>query len=173
MGQAVCDQIDQRHKAILPPSVWGDGEPEGVRKRAARCMITTGKACHRFMNLKPGRVKKDRTPAIVNAFTGSSIWHSIYAFPPTDQDYWQRGLKDFAKRWTPILNAFDKVNVNFALEVHPTEIAFDTASAQQALASLKTTRDSVLITIRLTWGTKAWTMSDSSEPLPIESTMFT
>src|SRR5690349_9308383 len=33
VGQAVCDPIDDRHRAILPPEVWGDGEPEGVRQR--------------------------------------------------------------------------------------------------------------------------------------------
>ena len=31
IGQAVCDPIDARHEAVLPPEVWGDGEPEGVR----------------------------------------------------------------------------------------------------------------------------------------------
>ncbi len=31
-GQAVCDDpIDQRHKDILSPRIWGDGDPEGVR----------------------------------------------------------------------------------------------------------------------------------------------
>ena len=74
--------------------------------------------------------------AVVNGFTGSSIWHSIYAFPPTDQKYWQKGFDDFANRWKPILAEFDKVNVNFALEVHPTEIAFDTASAQRAIEAV-------------------------------------
>jgi sugar phosphate isomerase/epimerase len=73
----------------------------------------------------------------VNGFTGSSIWHSIYAFPPTDQKYWQKGFDDFAKRWTPILDEFDKVDVNFGLEVHPTEIAFDIASAQRAIDAVK------------------------------------
>ena len=34
VGQAVCDPIDARHRSILPPPVWGDGEPEGVRRRA-------------------------------------------------------------------------------------------------------------------------------------------
>src|SRR5690242_2384513 len=29
VGQAVCDPIDKRHKGILPPDVWGDGDPEG------------------------------------------------------------------------------------------------------------------------------------------------
>ena len=38
VGQAVCDLIDERHKAILRAEIWGDGDPEGVRKRAAREM---------------------------------------------------------------------------------------------------------------------------------------
>lgn len=134
VGQAVCDLIDERHKSILPPDVWGDGEPESVRQRAAKVMITTAKACRRFINNKPKG--KDDFPAVVNGFTGSSIWHSIYAFPPTDQAYWEKGFADFAKRWTPILDAFDKENVNFALEVHPTEIAFDIASAERAVKAI-------------------------------------
>ena len=76
-------------------------------------------------------------PAVVNGFTGSSVWHSIYAFPPTDQKYWQKGFDDFAKRFGPILDEFDKQDVNFGLEVHPTEIAFDVASAERAVEAVK------------------------------------
>ena len=137
VGQAVCDLIDERHKAILPEDVWGDGDPEGVRKRAARKMITTAKAARAFFNGRPLDAESDRFPVVVNGFTGSSIWHSIYAFPPTSQAYYEKGFQDFAKRWLPILDAFDKVDVNFALEVHPTEIAFDIASAKRALAAVK------------------------------------
>ena len=137
VGQAVCDNIDERHRAILSPELWGDGSPEGVRRRAAKQMINTAKAARRFFDAKPGRGDKDAFPAVVNGFTGSSIWHSIYAFPPTSQAYWDAGFADFAKRWGPILEAFDKVNVNFALEVHPTEIAFDIASAERALEAVK------------------------------------
>src|SRR5438552_17443295 len=78
VGQAVCDNIDERHKLILPPDVWGDGEPEGVRKRAAAKMIDTARACRMFVDAAP---EKSNFPAVVNGFTGSSIWHSIYAFP--------------------------------------------------------------------------------------------
>ena len=105
VGQAICDHIDDRHKAILPADVWGDGEPEKVRKRAAKKMAKTAKACRNFINAKPGRSKKDDFPAVVNGFTGSSIWHSIYAFPPTDQSYWDKGFEDFAKRFGPILQS--------------------------------------------------------------------
>ncbi len=134
VGQAVCDLIDERHRAILPPSVWGDGEPEGVRQRAAAQMIKTGAAARRFFDARPGA--DHGGAATVNGFTGSSIWHSIYAFPPTSRAYWDKGFQDFGTRFLPILQAFDAVNVNFALEVHPTEIAFDIASAQQAVAAV-------------------------------------
>ena len=125
VGQAVCDLIDDRHKAIVPEHVWGDGKPAGVRSRAAEEMKDTARAAAKF------GVK------VVNGFTGSSIWHSIYAFPPTSQDYWDKGFKDFARRWKPILEVFEENDINFALEVHPTEIAFDIASAERALVALK------------------------------------
>lgn len=137
VGQAVCDRIDERHRAILPADVWGDGDPEGVRKRAARKLITTGKAARALCDARPGQSSAPKAPAIVNGFTGSSIWHSIYAFPPTSQAYWQAGFDDFARRFGPILEAYDRLNVNFALEVHPTEIAFDIASSQRALEAVK------------------------------------
>jgi sugar phosphate isomerase/epimerase len=44
VGQCVCDRIDERHRAILPPEVWGDGDPEGVRTRAAERMKDTARA---------------------------------------------------------------------------------------------------------------------------------
>jgi len=75
--------------------------------------------------------------AVVNGFTGSSIWHALYAFPPTSQDFLNKGFADFARRWLPILKVFEKENINFALEVHPTEIAFDIASAKRALEAVK------------------------------------
>ena len=133
VGQAICDHIDDRHKVILPPEVWGDGQAEGVRQRAAQRMADAAKACRKFIDAAPSPTG---FPAVVNGFTGSSIWHSIYAFPPTDQAYWQRGFDDFATRFKPILAEFEKQNVNFALEVHPTEIAFDIVTAQRAIEAV-------------------------------------
>jgi sugar phosphate isomerase/epimerase len=140
VGQAICDLIDDRHKAILPPDVWGDGDPEGVRRRAARKMIATAKAARKFYDARPGTKTAGAFPAVVNGFTGSSIWHSIYAFPPTSQEYWEKGFQDFGRRFGPILEAFEAEDVNFGLEVHPTEIAFDIASAQRAIEAVKSHR---------------------------------
>jgi sugar phosphate isomerase/epimerase len=124
VGQAVCDLIDERHKAILPPYIWGDGKPEGVRQRAAEEVIKTAHAA------------KALGVGVVNGFTGSSIWHLLYSFPPVTPKMIDDGFKDFAKRWTPILNEFKKLGVKFALEVHPTEIAFDICSAERAIEAL-------------------------------------
>ena len=125
VGQAVCDRIDERHKAILPADVWGDGEPEGVRQRAAQKLIDTAKAAKKL------GVK------VVNGFTGSSIWHLVYSFPPASADMIKAGYRDFGKRFKPILDAFKSKGVKFALEVHPTEISFDIASAQRAVEAVK------------------------------------
>ena len=141
VGQAVCDPIDERHRAILPADVWGDGRPEQVRRRAAAKMIRTGRAARAFFDARPARKSAaGGFPAVVNGFTGSSIWHALYGFPPTSPEFIEKGFRDFAARWLPILQAFDRVGVNFALEVHPTEIAFDLASAQRALAAVRNHR---------------------------------
>src|SRR6478672_277203 len=65
VGQAICDNIDERHKSILPPDVYGDGDPEGVRKRAARKLALAAKAARTFFDAKPGRGAKDDFPAVV------------------------------------------------------------------------------------------------------------
>ncbi len=124
VGQAVCDPIDERHRAILPPHVWGDGNPEGVRQRAAGEIIETARAAKRL------------GVEVVNGFTGSPIWHLLYAFPPVPGEMIDRGFGDFAARWIPVLDEFKSLGIRFGLEVHPTEIAFDIATAERALEAL-------------------------------------
>ncbi len=124
VGQAVCDRIDERHKEILPLHIWGDGNPDGVRKRAAQEIIKTG------------RVAKMLGLNIVNGFTGSPIWHLIYSFPPVLPKMIEDGYMEFASRWKPILDEYHKIGIRFALEVHPTEIAFDIETAKRALEAV-------------------------------------
>ena len=124
VGQAVSDPIDERHRAILPEHVWGDGRPDGVRERAAREMTVTARAA---ANLGVD---------VVNGFTGSPIWNLLYAFPPVTPAMIDDGYAEFAERWVPILDAFSAAGVRFALEVHPTEIAFDSVTAQRALEAV-------------------------------------
>ena len=121
VGQCVCDLIDERHQRILSPRLWGDGKPEGVRQRCAQEMKDNARAARLF------------GVDVVNGFTGSSVWGKFYFFPPATQDDIQAGYRDFADRWTPIFDAFQKEEVRYALEVHPTEIAYDIITARRAL----------------------------------------
>ncbi|MEV4415597.1 sugar phosphate isomerase/epimerase family protein [Catellatospora sp. NPDC049609] len=125
VGQAVCDNpIDERHKAILPARIWGDGEPEGVRQRAATEMADTARAAAKLgVNTVVG-------------FTGSPIWHFVAMFPPVPASMIDAGYEEFARRWHPILDVYDEVGVRFAHEVHPSEIAYDYHTTRRALDAL-------------------------------------
>ncbi len=124
VGQAVCDNIDARHEAILPPYVWGDGDPAGVNARAAEELKNTARVAQRL------------GVGVVNGFTGSSIWHLNYSFPPVPESMIADGFQLFAERFHPIMDVYGECGVRFALEVHPTEIAFDLHTAERALQAL-------------------------------------
>ncbi|MFK4483989.1 MULTISPECIES: sugar phosphate isomerase/epimerase family protein [unclassified Curtobacterium] len=122
VGQAVCDDpIDQRHEDILPPHVWGDGEAEGVRQRAAEELQWTARAA--------AALGADT----VTGFSGSSIWKTVAGFPPVPPSMIDAGYQDFHDRWSPIIDVFEEVGVRFALEVHPSEIAYDYWTAERTL----------------------------------------
>lgn len=124
IGQALCDKIDQRHRAILPDYIWGEGDPEAIHQRVAEELIRTAKAA------------KALGVNTVVGFTGSPIWAYLYSFPPVPESMIEDGYAEFARRFTPVLDEYQKLGVRFALEVHPTEIAFDTISAERALAAV-------------------------------------
>jgi len=124
VGQAVLDIIDERHKAILPPYVWGDGDPAGVNARAIEAMKDSARAAQKL------------GVGVVNGFTGSSIWHLLYSYPPISPGMIEAGFELLAERFNPILDVFDECGVKFALEVHPTEIAFDLITAERAVEAM-------------------------------------
>jgi len=124
VGQAVCDPIDERHKNSLPPEVWGDGDSNGVHERAAERVKDTARAAASF------------GIDVVVGFTGSAIWQRLYPFPPPDWKDVDRGYEVFAERWNPIIDVFEQEGVRFALEVHPTEIAYDFVTTEQTLDAI-------------------------------------
>jgi len=134
VGQAVCDPIDARHRATLPPEVWGDGDPNGMRERAAERLKDTARAAADFGVMQ------------VNGFTGSPVWHLLYSFPPNDFDEIERAYQRVAERLDPILDVFETEGVRFGLEVHPTEIAYDFVTTAKLLAALGR-RDSIGINL--------------------------
>jgi sugar phosphate isomerase/epimerase len=125
VGQAVSDHIiDERHKAIVPPHIWGDGNPDGVRERAAQEIALTAVAAKRF------------GVDTVVGFTGSPIWHTVAMFPPAPVGFVEAGYAEFARVWKPILDTYQEQGVVFALEVHPSEIAYDYWTTVKTLEAL-------------------------------------
>jgi sugar phosphate isomerase/epimerase len=125
VSQCVGDYpIDERHKSIISSRLWGDGDPEGVRQRAAEDVKNTARAAAKF------GVK------VVNGFTGSKIWHTLAGFPPVPPEMIEDGYQDFADRWNPIMDVFDEVGVKFGLEVHPSEIAYDFWTTKKTMEAI-------------------------------------
>lgn len=123
LGQLVCDPNNDRRTDAFVPSHFS-GNAEKKRQWAIESMKKTAKAAY---NLGVD---------IVTGFCGSPIWHLFYRFPPVDEDQIAQGFKYFAKMWVPILDIFAEYNVKFALEVHPTEIAYDIITAKKALEAI-------------------------------------
>src|SRR4029079_18756666 len=109
---------------VVPSHVWGDGDPAGVNQRAAKEIEDTARAAAKF------------GVDVVTGFTGSSIWHMLYSFPPNNWKDIEKGYADFAAQWNPIMDVFKQEGVKFALEVHPTEIAYDFVTTRKALDAI-------------------------------------
>jgi sugar phosphate isomerase/epimerase len=122
-GQLVLDNLDERHDAFVPEQIAGD------REKMRQWAVQNVKDC--------ARAARNMGIDVVNGFTGSSIWHLIYSFPPVPAGMIEDGFRLLAQRWNPILDVYAECGVRFALEVHPTEIAFDIASAARTLAALE------------------------------------
>ncbi len=122
-GQLVCDpNNDSRSDAFAPEKCAGDAQAK--REWAVETMKNAARAA-KNLGLK-----------VVNGFSGSSIWHLLYSFPPVPPQMIDEGFKYFADMWNPIFDVFDECGVRFALEVHPTEIAFDIITSHKALEAV-------------------------------------
>jgi sugar phosphate isomerase/epimerase len=122
VGQLTCDPTDHRSDDWAPRDCAGN--PEKKRAFAIEDMKRSARAA-RNLGLP-----------VVNGFTGSPMWHMVYPFPPATEQDIRDGYKRFAEIWVPILDVFSQNGVRFALEVHPTEVAFDLYSFGMALEAV-------------------------------------
>jgi sugar phosphate isomerase/epimerase len=125
VGQAVSDPIADRHQALVPDYVWGNGDAEGVQERAAAEMVATIQAAQKL------------GIGTVTGLTGSPLWAWLSGFPKVDGERIARGFEVFARQWQPILNACRDAGIRFALEVQAGQIAFDLYSAEMVLEALE------------------------------------
>ena len=122
MGQCVGDNWDPRLDNFAPASVKGN--PEAIRAWAIEGMKTCARAAQ-ILGVK-----------VVTCFLGSPIWAMWYSFPQTTKEMVDAGYARIRELWTPIFDVYDACGVRLALEVHPTEIAFDYYSTERLLREL-------------------------------------
>ncbi|MDR0314262.1 MAG: sugar phosphate isomerase/epimerase [Treponema sp.] len=122
-GQCVGDNWDPRLDGFAPPAL--SGKPEEIRKWAIQ-EAKYAAAAAKNMGVK-----------VVTGFMGSPVWAYWYSFPQTTEKMIDDAFAHIVKLWTPIFDEFDKYGIKFALEVHPTEIAFDYYSAERLLKEFK------------------------------------
>jgi sugar phosphate isomerase/epimerase len=110
-GQLVGDVYDRRHNGFAPQSVADN--PKAMREWAVQEVKYIIKAAEN-LGIK-----------VITGFTGSPIWNYWYSFPQTTQEMIDEGYQTIVERWSPLFDEMDKKGIVFALEVHPTEIAYD------------------------------------------------
>ena len=58
-------------------------------------------------------------------FSGTLLWPYLYPYPQWPDGLIADGFDELAKRWRPILDAFDASGVDLCYEIHPTEDLHD------------------------------------------------
>jgi sugar phosphate isomerase/epimerase len=66
-------------------------------------------------------------------FSGALAWPYLYPFPQRPAGLVEEAFDELARRWTPILNEFDKHGVDVCYEIHPSEDLFDGATYEMFL----------------------------------------
>jgi len=69
-------------------------------------------------------------------FSGALLWHTMYPWPQRPAGLVEEGFRELAKRWTPVLNAFEENGVACCYELHPGEDLFDGATFERFLESV-------------------------------------
>jgi sugar phosphate isomerase/epimerase len=124
VSQAVCDRVDERHRDLVPDYVWGDGDPVGVRQRAAEEVMATARAAQKL------------GASVLSGFTGSPIWSYVAGYPGPTAALVDGALRDFARQWNPVLDVCQECGLKYACEVHPGQLAFDLYTAEMVLDAL-------------------------------------
>jgi sugar phosphate isomerase/epimerase len=119
-GQCVADAFGDPRLAGFAPNKLA-GNDQGIRDWGIQQMKYTAQAA------------KNMGAKVVTGFMGSPIWKYLYSFPQTTEEMVEAGYQEVYELWTPILDEFDKCGVKFALEVHPSEIAYDYYTTERLL----------------------------------------
>ncbi|MDR6388464.1 sugar phosphate isomerase/epimerase family protein [Paraburkholderia phenoliruptrix] len=71
------------------------------------------------------------------SFSGALAWPYVYPWPQRPAGLIEAAFDELARRWAPILDAFDAAGVNVCYELHPGEDLHDGVTFERFLAAVK------------------------------------
>ena len=116
---AVHPAYDTAFDGFAPASVHGN--PKARQEWAVQTMLNAAKAS-RNLGLDAHAT-----------FSGSLAWPYIYPWPQRPAGLVEEAFDELARRWTPILDAFDEAGVDVCYEIHPGEDLHDGVSYEMFL----------------------------------------
>jgi sugar phosphate isomerase/epimerase len=120
---AVHPAYDSAFDAFAPPSVHGN--PKARQAWAVEQMMLGAKASQN-LGLKASV-----------SFTGALAFPYLYPWPQRPDGLVEEAFTELAKRWKPILNAYDEAGCDVGFEIHPGEDVFDGVTFEMFLDKLK------------------------------------
>lgn len=120
---AVHPAYDELFDGFAPKEVHGD--PAARQKWAVEQLMLAAKAS-KNLGLK----------AHVT-FSGALAWPYVYPWPQRPAGLVEAAFDELAKRWRPILKAFDQAGVDLCYEIHPGEDLHDGASFEMFLKRVR------------------------------------
>ena len=120
---AVHPAYDSQFDGFAPQKVHGN--PKARQQWAVEQMMFAAKAS-RHLGLD-----------VSVSFSGSLAFPYLYPWPHRPAGPPQAAFDELAKRWKPILDAYDEVGVDVGYEIHPGEDLFDGATFEMFLDRLK------------------------------------
>ena len=116
---AVHPVYDEAFDAFAPQHLKGN--PKGRQRWAVQQMLWAAKA------------SKHLGLTSTASFPGALAWPYLYPWPQRPAGLIEAAFDELARRWRPILDAFDAAGCDVAFELHPGEDLFDGATFEMFL----------------------------------------
>jgi len=120
---AVNPAYDEAFDAFAPAEVHG--KPAARQLWAVQQLLNAAKASKRLGLTAHA------------TFSGALAWPFVYPWPQRAPGLIETAFAELARRWTPILNAFDEAGCDVCYEIHPGEDIFDGATFERFLEAVK------------------------------------
>ncbi|MGC4012735.1 MAG: sugar phosphate isomerase/epimerase [Pseudomonas sp.] len=99
--------------------------------RAASAVQRRAWACEQL--LLAARASRRLGLQAVASFSGSLLWHTVYPWPQRPPGLVEEGFVELARRWRPVLDAYEEAGVDLCFEIHPGEDLHDGISFERFL----------------------------------------